>query len=286
MTQTKQFVLLLIVLIATSLAAAQSGSHAITYHIYGNGQISGACDWSNPVSKYSGYITAQTSGLSCFACVQMFCPGTGKTIHVTVVDSGGDGFDLNEPAYIELCGQKGINDGHCQINWNVVANNKCPGNDHGSPATTPKSPPTSPPPSSGKATTTRCGSNWSAANTQCNSACSSNANCKSGQTCFADLKSCTPKAEGDFEVTFDPTEFQLPPTEDGSDFSGFQSGFQSDAAVAAPVSTVIPTVSTTPATDASASTDAPSWAIALIVIGCLLGVAIFCCYYFSCSSPS
>jgi hypothetical protein len=276
MTPTKQFVILLIVLIATSLASAQigkSGSHAITYHIYGNGQINGACDATNLVSKYSGYITAQTSGLSCFACVKMTCPGTGNTIYATVVDSGGDGFDLNEPPYIQLCGAKGIADGHCQINWVVVANTNCPGNTHGSPppAVTPKSPPppSSKPVSAGKSTTTRCGANWNTANSQCNSGCSTNADCTKGQSCFASLKSCTPKAHGETEDTF--SILKTPETQTEEEFS--RPEFQSDEAVAADVSTVTPTI--TPATSSSASTDIPYWAVALLVLGSLLVVAIF-----------
>jgi len=53
------------------------------------------------------------------------------------------------------------------------------------------------PPSSGSGSTTRCGVNWSAANTGCGNACTTNSNCPSGQGCYANLAACSSHASSD-----------------------------------------------------------------------------------------
>jgi len=234
-----QFLLLVTIISLASFVFARSGTNAISYHEYGNGQISGSCDYYSPVSKYAGYITATTLGLSCFSCVQMSFGS--NSIFVTVVDTGGMNFDLNEPPFEQLCGEQGMDAGQCTINWVEVSASNCIGNPNsGKSATTPPPPP---PPSSpakkSSSSTTRCGSNWSNANSNCKSACTTNAQC-GGLSCYADLSlsPCGPNAVA-------------------------------DSSVAAP----LPSSSTlSPAASDAGST--PAWAIALIVVAALVLVGL------------
>jgi hypothetical protein len=101
---------------------AQSGSYFISYHLYtpSPGGISAYCDATSPQSKWAGYITANSLGLPCNSCVKMTSQKTGKYIYAFVVDKGGRGFDLNQPAFCELCGEEGgFAQGGCNINYEV-----------------------------------------------------------------------------------------------------------------------------------------------------------------------
>jgi len=227
----------LLVLALTSLVSGQSGTVPISYHDYpADGTIGGSCDYYSLVSKYNGMITATTIGsIPCFACIKMTY--NGNSIYVTRVDTGGMNFDLNHPAFQQLCGQAGIDAGQCTINYQVVSASNCPGNPNaGSSSKSPPPPPPPPPssPSSGKsgAKTTRCGKNWSSANSKCGTSCTTNAQCSSGQTCYASLSTspCGSNAVADQSSTL---------------------------------------------ADTSSSSDAaPSWAIALLVVGFLVTVAL------------
>jgi len=229
-----------------------SGNQFISYHIYGNGQTNSACYYYEPASNWAGYVTANTFGLPCGTCVLMTSVATGKYIYVTAIDIGGRGFDLNFPAFCELCcAEGGFVSGGCNINWQVVdvslcTNwnagktqpncNPCPtgticgnfnpnanagvnwstycpqevdlggismtrcqismdgcscpgGSSNPPPVAPPTNPPTAPPvappvtpptgsSSGGKGTTaTRCGANWSDANTGCYTDCVDNSAC-------------------------------------------------------------------------------------------------------------
>lgn len=118
--------LLVVALCVPSILAA-GGSESISYHIYGDGQTSSACYWDKPASNWKGYVTANIHGLACGTCVRMTSTYTGasKTIYVTAIDIGGKGFDLNQPAFMELCGQRGYNEGSCAIDWQTVDYSQC-----------------------------------------------------------------------------------------------------------------------------------------------------------------
>jgi len=110
------------ILLITYCLAYQKGSDFISYHVYGDGQISGKWDYYGLVSDYASYITANSHNLPGLSCVKMYSPVSGKTIYVTVVDEGGRGFDLNLPAFCELCGDKGgFRDGGCQVEWEELS---------------------------------------------------------------------------------------------------------------------------------------------------------------------
>jgi len=172
-----------------SLTLAQSGRDFISYHIYGSDKISGSCDYYNPPSVYGGYITATTHGLPCYSCVKM--TSGGKSIHVTTVDTGGRGFDLNEPAFVELCGAEGIRLGGCDVSWQVVAAGNCirPGG--------------TPNPSSGGSggSKIRCGSSWTAANGRCGKSCTNDGGCTGGEKCYADLATTPCSTGADDQMT-------------------------------------------------------------------------------------
>jgi len=297
MTPAKVVLLIVALIAAVSAQIGRKGSNTISYHIYGNGQISGACDFSSPVSKYSGMITANTLGLECFACVRMKHATTGKQIHVTVVDTGGKGFDLNEPAFKQMCGQQGINDGSCPITWEVVAHSNCPGNPKaGGAAPKPTTPGTKPP--AGGAAGSRCGKTWALANSQCNNQkCTTT--CPKGQTCFAGVKACPAKAEGDQDTVLPENDGQITTIAASDDDSNPDPDGQINDVAVAEEDTIIleegvndpesasavgdvPTVSDVSAqptqsmssTSSSSAAAAPQWAVAMIVVACLLVVAL------------
>jgi len=292
-----QFLLLTIISLA-SVVYARNGHCAISYHDYGNGQISGACDYYSEVSKYGGYITANTLGLSCFSCVQM--KNGGNTIHVTVVDTGGMNFDLNHPAFYQLCGDQGINDGQCTIDWTEVSASNCIGNPNGGQSNPPPSnpPPSNPPPNGGGGGSVRCGNDWNDANSKCGSSCSDDSHC-GGAHCYASLS--TSPCSGNSPPPSNPPPSNPPPSNSGSttrcglnwgDANSNCKGSCSDdshcggqqcwadlnpcsKAVADPLATSLPASSPTSDTQpASADTFVPAWAIALIVVGSLLFVGL------------
>lgn len=250
------FVLITAFVISANAQIGRTGSNRITYHIYGNGQIYGACDYYSQVSAYGGYITANSLGLECFSCVRM--SHNGKSIHVTVVDTGGEGFDLNEPAFIELCGSEGINAGRCSITWEIVEHSKCPGNPKA--GSTPK--PSTP---GGGGSSVRCGSSWTAANDRCGGSCVNDGQCSNGEKCWADL-SMSP-CGGSFAVGEFGDQVHVA---DDSPFLG-EEGF-SDFAGADDASQQQQFSDGKPA---AGSDSIPSWAVALIVLGCLLLLGLF-----------
>jgi len=119
--------LLLALVFQCCTAYQTSGTQAISYHIYGDGQTSSACYPTQPASNWAGYVTANTFSLPCGTCVQMSLEdNSSKYIYVTAIDIGGKGFDLNLPAFCELCRDDGgLVQGSCNINWNVVDNSYC-----------------------------------------------------------------------------------------------------------------------------------------------------------------
>jgi len=238
-----------------------------------------------PSQSTVGTSPANTLGLACYSCVRM--SHNGKSIHVTVVDTGGEGFDLNEPAFVELCGQDGINAGRCSITWEVVQPNNCPGNPNagGNPA---------PVPNSGSATSSRCGTSWSDANGKCGTNCVNDGPC-SGQKCWADL-SMAPcsrvSAIGDDAIN-GVLEFGDEPHLGESLVADFGADVQTDAAISESEFVNIDQVHNADqfiggvdfsdfavaANDGtySGATDGniPAWAVALIVLGCLLMIGLF-----------
>jgi len=116
-------VCLFLVLLIT-FCQSQSGTNFISYHVYDANQISGEWDYYGKPSDYAGYITANSVGLVGKVCVEM--TSSEKTIYVVSLDAGGRGFDLNLPAFCELCGDEGgFAAGGCNINWQVVDYQTC-----------------------------------------------------------------------------------------------------------------------------------------------------------------
>jgi len=102
---------------------SQSGTDFISYHVYSD-PTSAKCNPFMMQSEYAGYITANIHGLPCFSCVEM--KSGRNTIYVRAVDEGGRGFDLNLPAFCELCGKEGgFAAGGCNVNWRVVDESLC-----------------------------------------------------------------------------------------------------------------------------------------------------------------
>lgn len=66
--------------------------------------------------------------------MQLHSSSTGKSIYVTVIDQCGYGpyneahFDLGPPAFTELFGQKGIQDGTGYVTYQKVSSSNCRGN--------------------------------------------------------------------------------------------------------------------------------------------------------------
>jgi hypothetical protein len=104
-------------------ATVTSGTQFISYHIYTD-PTSSACYPNDNQAKWAGYITANTFSLPCGTCVEMVAGS--KKIYVYAIDIGGRGFDLNLPAFCELCGEEGgFAAGGCNVNWRVVDGSVC-----------------------------------------------------------------------------------------------------------------------------------------------------------------
>jgi len=130
------------------------------------------------VTAYSG---AGWNSPKCGQCMQLTDQASGNTIFVTVIDQCGpppDGsaahFDIARPAFDQLFGQQGENDGHGSVNWQVVDSSNCQGNlGNGG--------------GSSSNNNNRCGADWADANSRCGTPCVDNDGPCNGQTCFASL---------------------------------------------------------------------------------------------------
>ena len=81
------------------------------------------------------------------------------------------------------CGTKCANDGGCPSGekcFNKLDESVCKSSSGGGSSS-----------SGGGSCTVRCGKDWSAANSNCGTACTSNAQCSNGETCFNKLKACS-----------------------------------------------------------------------------------------------
>jgi len=208
------------------------------------------------------------------------------------VDTGGMNFDLNQPAFQQLCGDAGINAGQCTINWQVVSASNCIGNPNGGQSA---SPPSSSPPSGGGGGSVRCGSDWSDANGKCGSSCSDDSQC-GGQYCYASLS--TSPCSGSSSPPSNP-----PPSNSGSTtrcganwgdanvnckaacsnngpcggetcYANLDISPCGSNAIAAPLVTVPTSNATLAASGTGTDTATPAWAIALIVVGSLVLVGL------------
>jgi len=95
-----------------------SGTDFISYHKYTD-PIMAFCDATSSQSRWGGYITANSKDIPCGSCIKM--TSGSKTIYVISIDKGGRGFDLNQPAFCELCGEAGgFAAGGCNVNWEIV----------------------------------------------------------------------------------------------------------------------------------------------------------------------
>eukprot|EP01123_Difflugia_compressa_P006913 TRINITY_DN1931_c0_g2_i1.p1 TRINITY_DN1931_c0_g2~~TRINITY_DN1931_c0_g2_i1.p1 ORF type:complete len:350 (-),score=77.12 TRINITY_DN1931_c0_g2_i1:146-1144(-) len=197
---------------------AVSGTYKISYHEYPTSdKTSSSCYYYDYASKWANYVTATViSDIACGQCVKMTSTDKygSKTIYVVRIDIGGQGFDLNKPAFDEMCGNQGYLDGHCDISYETVDASLCNSwiASHGGTGvavnpggTVPPPPPTSgtvtPPPTTGG--TVRCGSSWSDANSNCRKACTTGSDCSGIGGCYKDLAKCT--------VSPPPTTGTVPP---------------------------------------------------------------------------
>jgi len=99
--------------------------------------------------RFSGYVTAykfnDASGWACGKCVKITNSKRGNFIHVTIVDTGGDVFDIKTQKWEELF--PGIGLGKEAASWEEVNPCNCPGNPNcGNPRNPPPPPPNNPPP--------------------------------------------------------------------------------------------------------------------------------------------
>jgi len=274
------------ILALSLLASGQSGTNTITYHVYGTGQIYGSCDYYSQVSKYAGYITANVLGLPCYACIEMNYGS--NTIYVTNVDTGGNVLDVNEPAFIQLCGQNGLNAGHCTVSWQIVSANNCIGNPNaGSSPPPPPPPPPSNPSSSGNQDM-RCGSDWESANSNCGTLCSPSDNyyCPSGQSCYnsLDTSPCSGSSNSDPNNSGGGTTT----TRCGNGWSDANSQCKADCVDDSACSNgdtcfadlnpcggqANTDTQSTLSSPSPSSSPLPSWAVALVVVGALAVVGL------------
>jgi len=272
----------------TEAQIGRKGSNRITYHIYPpQGRISGSCDATSLVSKYRGYITANTLGLACFSCVRM--RSGGRTIHVTVVDTGGENFDLNEPAFRELCGAAGIQAGRCNIDWEVGAANNCIGNPKAGQQQPPQRQPQQPqrqpqqpqrqpqqqppqqprrPPQPRTTSRSRCGTSWTNANMKCGTGCVNDGACRGGERCFASL-SVTPcsraRASDDFP---DNSVDNLDAIDNNNNDINIGDAVDDNALLSTDVPSSLSSAS-------SSSSEFPAWAIGMTVFGSFVLLFLF-----------
>eukprot|EP01123_Difflugia_compressa_P012069 TRINITY_DN5036_c0_g1_i1.p1 TRINITY_DN5036_c0_g1~~TRINITY_DN5036_c0_g1_i1.p1 ORF type:complete len:257 (+),score=37.33 TRINITY_DN5036_c0_g1_i1:11-781(+) len=108
--------------------ASAGTPQTISYRIYPSGKeaTNSSCYPHDPASKWAGYVTASNISIPCGSCVKMTSTTKygGKTIYAVRIDIG-QGFDLNQPAFNEMCGDQGYLDKHCDIIWSIVDLSYC-----------------------------------------------------------------------------------------------------------------------------------------------------------------
>lgn len=180
----------------------------------------------NNISPMFPYVTAFSGATwnspRCGQCVQV--SANGRSVFLTVIDQCGPApggfdahFDIAPEAFREVFGDAGVNAGVQSADWQFVASHLCRGNKGNSggqptpkpnpqPNPRPVPNPVPNPPSGGSRI--RCGRDWSDANNNCGTSCTHNGHCN-GQRCYADLKPCGSRAEGDEESVSGAFEEQV-----------------------------------------------------------------------------
>jgi len=218
-----------------------SGSGTATAHYYEGNSLGSSCGpWAtagdlfdyNSASpdRFNGYVTAYQmndySGWACGKCVKITNSAAGNSIFVTVVDTGGNVFDIKTQKWQELF--PGIGLGIQQCSWQEADPCNCPGNPNCG-----RNPPTNNNNNNNNNNnggTTRCGTDWTSASNSCGNSCSNNNDCPGGQYCYADLSLCagnSPPPPPPVVVVQPPQVVnQPPPTASSGNNGGCASGFR------------------------------------------------------------
>eukprot|EP01004_Peranema_trichophorum_P006528 NODE_5347_length_1026_cov_59.168328_g4778_i0.p1 GENE.NODE_5347_length_1026_cov_59.168328_g4778_i0~~NODE_5347_length_1026_cov_59.168328_g4778_i0.p1 ORF type:complete len:293 (-),score=72.84 NODE_5347_length_1026_cov_59.168328_g4778_i0:102-980(-) len=109
----------------------------VSYHMYEVGTtLPVACQAYVGKVQNSKYITAFAAtqayqcGYGCGTCIKLTNEWTKKSSYFTIVDLGGNFFDVDHSAFSELFGQEGINRGCGEAIVEVVNPSFCSGADH------------------------------------------------------------------------------------------------------------------------------------------------------------
>jgi len=239
----------------------------------------------------------------CGTCIRLTSRSTGTSIFVTAVDLCGDPpsgfdahFDIAQPAFIELFGQQGIDDGNGAVEWSTAPSSSC-GGSLGSP------PDSSPLPIPFKSVTSgvrpsglgvicggvrcqpgSCCSKWDWCGSGadfCGSGCTGGSCWNSDDTSGSDT---TGSDNSGFDNSgFDNSGFDNSGFDNsGSDNSGANPSFDdgsSDFSMANDAGSVS---ENSPDADDNDTASLPGWGIGLIVLGCLivaLGLALIVVFF-------